>query len=84
MFSRGSNPATCYLLCSKPNFYYADIGSNIGAYTLASRAMGNPVISVDMDQQNHALLYNSLGKDNNYILFDVFLTRMAIFIIVEP
>ena len=43
--------------------YYADIGSNIGAYTLASRAMGNPVISVDMDPHNHALLYNSLGKD---------------------
>ena len=38
------------------------MGSNIGAYTLASRAMGNPVISVDMDPENHALLYNSLGK----------------------
>ncbi len=40
----------------------SDIGSNIGVYTLASRAMGNPVISVDANPQNHALLYNSLGK----------------------
>ena len=51
------------------NFFYAgkhssfsDIGSNIGAYTLASRAMDNPVISVDMDPHNQALLFNSLGK----------------------
>ena len=44
------------------------MGSNIGAYTLASRAMGNPVISVDANPQNHALLYNSLGKF--YTLFN--------------
>ena len=42
--------------------YVSDMGSNIGVYTLASRAMGNPVISVDANPQNHALLYNSLGK----------------------
>ena len=37
--------------------------------------MGNPVISVDMEPENHALLYNTLGKDNNYILFDVLIKK---------
>jgi hypothetical protein len=39
-----------------------DFGSNIGAYTLASRKMGNKVIALDPDPENQALLYNSLSK----------------------
>ena len=38
-----------------------DFGSNIGAYTLASRTMGNWVIALDPDPENQALLYRSLG-----------------------
>ena len=40
----------------------SDLGSNIGPYTLASRAMGNTVIAVDPNPENQALLYNSLGN----------------------
>ncbi len=43
------------------NPYTLDLGCNIGAYTLASRAMGNPVVAVDADPENHAVLFNSLG-----------------------
>ena len=42
--------------------FIIDLGSNIGVYTLASRAMGNKVIAVDPNPHNHALLFNSLGK----------------------
>ena len=41
---------------------YLDLGSNIGPFTLASRARGHQVISVDPDPENHAILYNSLGR----------------------
>ena len=52
-------------------FFALDLGSNIGPYTLASRAMGNNVISVDPNPENQVILYNSLGKYfMKYILFE--------------
>jgi len=48
------------LLKNYPEAVVIDLGSNIGPYTLASRAMGNRVIAVDPNPENQALIYNSL------------------------
>jgi len=49
------------LMKNYPDAVVIDLGSNIGPYTLASRAMGNTVIAVDPNPENQALLYNSLA-----------------------
>jgi len=48
------------LINNYPEAIVLDFGSNIGVYTLASRIMGNKVIALDPDPENHALLFNSL------------------------
>jgi len=48
------------LIKNYPEAVVLDFGSNIGAYTLASRTMGNFVIALDPDPENQALLYTSL------------------------
>jgi len=48
------------LMKNYPDAVVIDLGSNIGPYTLASRAMGNEVIAVDPNPENQALMYNSL------------------------
>jgi len=58
------------LLQNYPDAVVVDLGSNIGPFSLASRKMGNTVVSVDPNPENHVLLYNSLvlnNLDNDYV-----------------
>jgi len=64
------------LIKNYPEAVVLDFGSNIGAYTLVSRKMGNKVIALDPDPENQAILYNSLLL--NQLEPDTFQLRNAI------
>ena len=45
-------------------FFFIDIGSNIGSYTLPVASMGRKVVAVDMMEDNLGYIKTSLIKSN--------------------